>query len=158
MLSIYSVHAIPFLSCFPRFVSSWLISFCRWNNNSETHWQNVVDIVVKHMREDGLKWARHDEGDEAGKRGYRSFYVEEKKLLLLIYAPLKCFCSSKKGNNTSVYSMIQNVKRRKDTTRGLFCKTTNKTNGVCFMLSLEVRLYVCLWEIVLLQHIYLESV
>ena len=21
------------------------------------------------MREDGLKWARHDEGDEAGKRG-----------------------------------------------------------------------------------------
>ena len=78
--------------------------------------------------------------------GYRSFYVEEKKLLLLIYAPLKCFCSSKKGNNTSVYTMIQNVKRRKDTTRGLFCKTTNKTNGVCFMLSLEVRLYVCLCD------------
>ena len=75
--------------------------------------------------------------------GYRSFYVEEKKLLLLIYAPLKCFCSSKKGNNTSVYSMIQNVKRRKDTTRGLFCKTTNKTNGVCFMLSLQMRLNGC---------------
>ena len=54
--------------------------------------------------------------------------------------------------------MIQNVNRRKDTTRGLFCKTTNKTNGVCFMLSLEVRLYVCLCAIVLLQHIYLESV
>ena len=95
------------------------------------------------MREDELKWARHGKGDEAGKRGYRSFYVVEKKLLLLIYAPLKCFCSSKKGNNTSVYSMIQTLKRRKDTTRGLFCKTTNKTNGVCFMLSLQMRLNGC---------------
>ena len=75
--------------------------------------------------------------------GYRSFYVEEKKLLLLIYAPLKCFCSSKKGNNTSVYSMIQNVKRRKDTTRGLFCKTTNKKKCVCLCPCIRMYVFVC---------------